>query len=118
MKNNAVEDWFQATDHPLADVMQYIRDVILKADPRIEETIKWKSPSFMFKGNIASFNPRTKKHVSLMFHYGASIPGDFPSLEGTGDVTRYLKISNMDEAKATKDELIRIIQAWCAMKEQ
>jgi hypothetical protein len=28
-------------------------------------TIKWKSPTFMFEGNIASIDPKAKSHVSL-----------------------------------------------------
>ena len=52
------------------------------------EMIKWKLPTFMYEGNMASFNPRTKSHVSLMFHTGASIPGDHPRLEGGGDTAR------------------------------
>ena len=39
------------------------------------------------KGNIASVNPRTKSHVSLMFHTGAAIPGEHPLLQGGGDKT-------------------------------
>ena len=42
--------------------------------PPISETIKWKAPTFMFRGNIASFYPRSTKHVSLMFHTGAVLP--------------------------------------------
>ena len=66
------------------DVLLCMREAILASDARIEEAIKWKSPTFVYKGNIASFNPRAKKHASLMFHTGASIPGEFPHLEGTG----------------------------------
>ena len=52
-----------------------VRDVVLAVDPRITETIKWKSPTFVFEGNIASIDPRSKKQVSLMFHQGAKLPG-------------------------------------------
>lgn len=39
------------------------------------------TPTFEFKGNIASFNP-SKHVVRLMFHVGAVIPGDHLRLEG------------------------------------
>ena len=55
-----------------------VRKVILAADERVDECIKWKSPTFTFNGNIASINPRAKKHISLMFHQGAKIPGTYP----------------------------------------
>lgn len=117
MKNREVQDWFKEYDHPLLDVMLYMRNMILSSDKRIEECIKWKSPTFMYKGNIASFNPRTKKHVSLMFHTGATIPGEYPHLEGTGDVARYLKVFDMDQAKSLEKELKSIIKSWCVLKD-
>lgn len=84
--------------------------------PRVVRVHKWKSPTFVFKGNIASFNPRSKKHASLMFHTGAKIPGDFPSLEGTGDTARYMKFADLAEAEARREELEAIVAAWCAFK--
>ncbi len=116
MKNKEVDEWFNNYDHPIKNVMLYMRETILSADTRIEECIKWKSPTFTYKGNIASFNPRTKKHVSLMFHTGAGIPGKFAHLEGSGNVARYLKVFDMDHAKMIEDELVSIVTSWCKMK--
>ena len=48
--------------------------VILDADDRVTETVKWQAPTFMYRGNIASFRPKSRAHVSLMFHTGASLP--------------------------------------------
>src|SRR5688572_18865985 len=59
----------------MKDVVLRIREVILEADPRIEECIKWQAPTFTFEGNLASFFPKSKQHASLMFHQGALIPG-------------------------------------------
>ena len=98
-----VDAWFADSDHPLLDVMQRVRQILL-ADGRISETIKWKSPTFMYKGNMASINPRTKAHVSLMFHTGASIPGSHPLLEGGGDTARYIKLADMAAADAAEGQ--------------
>lgn len=117
MKNPEVDQWFAEYDNPQKEVLLYMRDAILAGDSRIDECIKWKSPTFTYKGNIASFNPRSKKHASLMFHSGATIPGDFPSLEGTGDVARYLKVNDIAHAKELAAELQAIFAAWCAMKD-
>lgn len=117
MRNPEVDAWFETYDNPQKDVLLYMRDVILDSDERIDESIKWKSPTFSYKGNIASFNPRAKKHASLMFHTGASIPGDFPHLEGTGDVARYLNVADMAEAKALEREVLSIFKAWCDMRD-
>lgn len=116
MKNSIVDEWFDTYDNPQKDLVLYIRELILSFDDRIEETIKWKSPTFMYKGNIASFNPNTKKHASLMFHTGASIPGDFPHFEGSGEVARYLKFTDRDHAQELEAELRAIFAAWIQVK--
>ncbi len=92
--------------------MLRVRHIIL-ADERMTETIKWKSPTFMYEGNMASFNPRTKSHVSLMFHTGASIPGEHPRLEGGGDTARYMKFADLDDVEKAKDVLVAVVAAWC-----
>jgi len=90
MAKNEVDEWFSKYDNPQKEVMQKIRKIILSSDKRISECIKWSSPTFTYKGNIASFNPRSKKHASLLFHTGAKIPGKFPHLEGTGGYKQVL----------------------------
>jgi hypothetical protein len=107
-----VDVWFSSYEHPMKDAMLEVRRIIM-ADPRITETIKWKSPTFMYEGNMASFNPRTKSHVSLMFHTGASIPGDHPRLEGGGDTARYMRFTDLDEVKKARRELEAVVAAWC-----
>ncbi len=110
--NADVDAWFADYDHPARDAMLRVRQIIL-ADDRMTETIKWKSPTFMYEGNMASFNPRTKAHVSLMFHTGASIPGDHPLLQGGGDTARYVTFANLAEVEAAESEIEAIVAAWC-----
>ena len=110
--NPEVDEWFDDYEHPAKDAMLVVREIIL-SDDRMAETIKWKSPTFMYEGNMASFNPRTKSHVSLMFHTGASIPGDHPRLEGGGETARYVKFSDLDDVRLAQGELEAIVDAWC-----
>lgn len=116
MKSPEVDAWFRSYDNPQVEVLLYVREVILDSDSRIQECIKWKSPTFTFEGNIASFNPRSKKHASLMFHTGAEIPGNFPHFEGSGTTARYLKFADLDRARELEDELTSICKAWCKLK--
>lgn len=117
MRSPEVDAWFASYENPQKDVLLYMRQVILDSDARTEESIKWKSPTFSYKGNIASFNPRSKQHTSLMFHTGAAIPGEFPHLEGSGAVARYLKVVDLAEAKQLERELVAIFKAWCDLKD-
>jgi hypothetical protein len=108
-----VDAWFERYDNPMKPVVQRMREIILDADPRVDECIKWQAPTFIYKGNIASFFPKSKQHASLMFHQGAKIPGTFPRLEGGGDTGRYLKVVDLDDAEAAKSELESVVRAWC-----
>jgi hypothetical protein len=110
-----VDAWFGALDHPLKEAMMRVRRIILGTDRRITETIKWKSPTFVFEGNIASIDPRTKKHVNLLFHRGASLPGKHPHLEGGGDTVRYMRFADLEDVKANKSELETAIRAACEL---
>ena len=108
-----VDAWFRRYDNPMADVVQRIRQIVLAADERIEECIKWQAPTFVYRGNLASFFPKSKQHASLMFHTGAKIPGRHPRLEGSGGTGRVLRIASIDEANAAKRDIERLVIAWC-----
>jgi hypothetical protein len=78
----------------------------------VTESIKWKTPTFAYKGNIASFNP-SKNVVSIMFHRGSEIPGDHPRLEGDGKLVRTMRFVDADQLEAGESELAAVIRAWC-----
>jgi hypothetical protein len=108
-----VDAWFERYDNPLKPLVMQVRDIILEADPRIGETIKWSTPTFLYKGNLASFQPRAKQFVSLLFHAGASIPGDHPILEGGGDTARYARLPDADAVERARPDLEAVVRAWC-----
>lgn len=115
-KRAEVNAWFRRYDNPMKDVVMAIRDVVLGADKRMDECIKWQAPTFTFEGNLASFFPKSKKHASLMFHTGAQIPGKHPRLEGTGKTSRMLKLGSVEEVEAAKADIEAIIAAWIEWK--
>lgn len=112
-RNAEVDAWFERYENPMKPVVERIRTIVLGADPRIEEQIKWQAPTFTYRGNLASFFPKSKQHASLLFHTGASIPGEHPRLEGEGDTSRVMKIGSVADANAAKRDIERIVRAWC-----
>ena len=70
-RSKEVDAWFARYDNPMKEVVERIRMIVLGADRRIDECIKWQAPTFTYRGNLASFFPKSKKHASLMFHSGA-----------------------------------------------
>jgi hypothetical protein len=112
-RNPEVDGWLASYENPMKPLVERVRDIVLDADERIGETIKWSTPTFVYKGNLASFQPRAKQFVSLLFHTGASIPGDHPLLEGGGDTARYARLENAADIEARRGELEAIVRAWC-----
>ena len=45
-RNPEVDRWFEQASHPLEATMRRARDIILGADGRVTESIKWKTPTF------------------------------------------------------------------------
>lgn len=116
-RNPEVDAWMARYDNPMKPVVERIRTIVLAADSRIGECIKWQAPTFVYQGNLASFYPKSKQHASLMFHTGAQIPGKHARLEGTGDTSRVLKLASVAEADAAQKDIVRIVEAWCDWKE-
>jgi len=112
-RNPAVDAWFNRLDHPLAALMLRVRRVILASDSRVAESIKWSTPTFSYNGDIASFVPKAKTSVSLMFHRGSEIPGKHPRLEGDSRLVRTMRFASAEELKKYAPDLEKVITAWC-----
>jgi uncharacterized protein YdeI (YjbR/CyaY-like superfamily) len=115
--NPTVDDFLKKKKSPLTKEIQLVREIILNTSDEVEEDIKWSSPTFMYKGNIASFYMNAKKHVSLMFHTGASIPDKYNLLEGDGNVSRVAKFLDMKDIEKKKKALQYLIREWIKMKD-
>ena len=117
-KNTVVDEFLKKKKNPLTAEIQRVREIILGTSDKVEECIKWSAPTFMYKGNIASFYMNAKQHVSLMFHTGASIPDKFGLLEGSGNVSRVAKFEDMKDIEKKKKALQSVIKEWIKMKDK
>lgn len=115
--NPEVDAFLEKKSHPLDAEIHSVREIILSVDDKIEEGVKWSSPTFMYKGNIASFNMNAKKLVSLMFHKGALIEDTTGLLEGDGKEARTARFYNLEDIEEKKGNLETVIKAWITMKD-
>ena len=111
---NDVDDWFASKKPPAAAALQRVREIILAADPRMTEYVKYGNVQFDYGGGMASFVQTGKRTVSLMFHRGGRIEGHFPHMEGTGRAVRFMRFADVAEVEARADELADVVRAWCA----
>ncbi|MBD79528.1 MAG: hypothetical protein CL840_11475 [Crocinitomicaceae bacterium] len=116
-RNPEVDNYLEKLSHPLNAEIQRVREIILNADQRMEETIKWSAPTFMYKGNMASYFIKAKKHVSLMFHKGALIGDDSGLLQGDGKEARTAKFDGMEEIENRKGDLEVVVRKWIQLQD-
>ncbi len=115
--NPEVDQYMIDKNHPLTEEINKVREIILAVHPEITETIKWSSPTFIYKGNMASFFMNAKKHVSLMFHKGALINDSTGLLQGDGKEGRAAKFKDMQEILDRSDDLVSVVNGWIELQD-
>ena len=112
-KTPAVDRWFADTKLPAEKALQRVRAVILRADRRMTEYLKYGTVIFGYNGDFASFVQYKKPTVNLMLNRGARIPGTFPHLEGSGPTARFMRFKDAAEVDKRASELASIAKARC-----
>lgn len=105
-----VDAYMDALKHPLKKEIQAVRAIIKNSNKKISERIKWNAPSYYYKEDFVTFNPRAVTHVNLVFHHPFIVEIKSPLLEGNYKDRRLIYFKNMKEVKANKEELERIMQ--------
>lgn len=119
----AVDEFMAKLDRPLRTQMEAVRSVILSADRRITEGIKWNAPSCYCHEWFATFNrsPRAKELVQVVFHRGAKAKAvgnsryvDDPSgiLEWITQDRCIAKFEGMSDIETKKDALKAVVAQW------
>ena len=96
-------------DHPLKAEIEEVRTIIKGANPKIMERIKWNAPSYYYKEDMVTFHTRATQHVHLVFHHPAIVKINSALLEGDYKDRRMMYFKTMDDVKANKNELQRIM---------
>lgn len=117
----AVNQKLAEIGHPMSEVVQELRELILAVDPAIEEGIKWNSLSFRTTEWFATLNQRALDRVEFVFHLGAKVKGaeiraEIPDIPGciewkSGDRC-LVTFRTPLEARAKQAELQLFIREW------
>jgi hypothetical protein len=123
-----VNVYMQKLDHPLKDVLEALRKIILSVDGEVGEHIKWNAPSFLYIGEMQPFNPKEYKRyiivsnvyqkncIRLVFPTGAKINDTSGLLSGDyADGRRLAFFRNMEEVEAKKEALRNAVRTWLAL---
>lgn len=109
-----VESFLAALEHPLKREILRLRAVILGADPRITESIKWNAPSFATSEHFATFHLRSRGAVQIVLHRGARPRRDVRLRESIADPASLLDWRGADRAIVTFHDLAEIEAARTA----
>jgi hypothetical protein len=125
---DAVNEFMDKLEHPLKSEMEAVRTVILSADNKITEGIKWKAPSFYFNGYFATFNPRAREFVQVIFHQGAKAKDNGPDglkIDEDGGLLDWLakdrcsaKFFNMEDIASREAALRSVVNQWIRYMEE
>ncbi|GIH97698.1 MULTISPECIES: DUF1801 domain-containing protein [Planobispora] len=113
-----VDDFLSKLDHPMKAEMEAVRDIIVKANPKIEEDVKWGGPSFAYKEEMATLNPRVKDYVPVIFHKGSLFDDDSGLLEAGPKGRAYAKFRSMDDIEANRATLEKLVNDWVKMMDE
>jgi hypothetical protein len=116
---SAVEAYFREIDHPFKAEMEAVRAIILGVSDKISERIKWNAPSFFYKEDLGAFNPRATEyaHLILLFPGGAGMDDKSTLLEGNHKDRREAKFHSLDDVKAKKRALEKLVKNWIGLRD-
>lgn len=110
-RSDVVDKFLLELSHPLQAEIEALRVIIKSVDKNINEEVKWKAPSFNYKGEyLVTFNLRETKRIHLVFHNPmiAKVKSDL--LEGDYKDRRMTYFADMKDIKAKKAELEKILK--------
>lgn len=118
---NGVNTFMDQLDHPRLAEIEAVRAIILGADTRINETIKWNAPSFSTSEHFATFRLQPHNVVQVVFHTGAKVKSTTTEMR-IDDPAHLLKwvttdrctvtFADMEDVEAKAVALQAIVRQW------
>jgi hypothetical protein len=118
-----VDEFLKKLNHPLKDVVEYLRKVILGADKFIGEGIYWNAPTFFYTGKMKPFEPKEYKRYIVGFNFYKQDSLRLIFLRGadaadpkgllTGDFKDKRKLTlfqSIEQVKKAEADLVKIVK--------
>ena len=111
-----VEQYMAALEHPMKAEIEALRGIILGANPKISERIKWNAPSYFYREDIVTFGPPARKpdEVLLVFHHPGVVKITSGILAGNFKDRRLATFKNMADVETSHAEVARIVNGIIA----
>jgi len=118
-----VDEYMKGLNHPFSEVVEALRQIILRADPDVGEEIKWNAPTFFYTGEMKPSNPKEHKRylvvfnlfrkdcIRLVFWGGAKVNDASGLLEGDfADGRRLAMFHDMEDVKSKAKALRNVVK--------
>ena len=110
-RTDKVEEFLRELNHPLKAEIEAVRFIIKGVNKDINEEIKWKAPSFNYKGEyLMTFNLWEEKRIHLVFHNPQISRVKSKILEGDYRDRRMAYFADMKDVKAKKSLLEKVLR--------
>ena len=126
-----VDAYMSRLKHPLAKVVEDLRQIILSTDEEIGEEIKWNAPTFFYAGKMKPTNPKEYRRyivvfnlfkqdcIRLVFPSGAKVKDASGLLEGDyADGRRLAMFYSTKDVKSKAKALRAVITQWLKLLEK
>lgn len=113
-----VDQYMDQLVHPFKKEIALLRSIIINANNKLEERIKWNAPSFYYQKDMAAFNLRAKGYVQIIFiFYDGNMLDEPDILQGEWKDRREVRFHNLDDIEGKKPALEEFINKWIKLIE-
>lgn len=116
----SIDEYILSASESMQPIVIRLKGLVHKAEPKIEENIKWNAPSFELDGrhicNIMAF----KKHINFIFHRGKELSDWNSILEDFGEKSNMKGIKQITDISDLPDEktLVALIEEAVEISKQ
>ena len=117
-----VDDFMERLEHPLKPAVSALRRVVLGADARLTEQVKWNAPSFCLDGDDRlTMKLHPPKNVQLVFHRGTKkqappadrlIADERGLLKWAANDRAVATFASLEDVEARAADLAALIKRW------
>ena len=117
-RTDKVDEFLENLSHPLKAEIEAVRSIIKGVNKDINEEIKWRAPSFNYKGEyLVTFNLWEEKRIHLVFHNPQISKVKSKLLEGDYKDRRMTYFVDMKDVLAKKSLLVKALKDLIKLQE-
>ena len=110
-RTDKVDEFLRELNHPLTAEIEAVRSIIKGVNKDIAEEVKWKAPSFNYKGEyLVTFNLWETERIHLVFHNTQISKVRSKLLEGNYENRRMAYFADMKDIKAKRSLLEKALK--------